>query len=168
MPTGHYGQFIQRANEPGEPQRCFATARPGSLFDTFNGVARQTSTSCRNQRPSVRGKFFYTGDDKLLIRGVTYGSFRPDKRGMEFHDSRLVEGDCGLRDARGINSIRRYTVPPLWFLDLACECNLRVMAGLPWEQHVAFLDDKQRSRDIRMRIRKAVRACSRHQAILCY
>jgi len=168
MATGHFTQSIQRANEPGESQRCFATARPGSLSDTFNGVAKQTSTSCRNQRPSVRGKFLYTGDDKLWIRGVTYGTFRPDERGMEFHDSTLVERDFRLMAASGINTIRTYTVPPLWFLDLACECHLRVMAGLPWEQHVAFLDDKQRSRDIRLRIRKAVRACSRHQAILCY
>ena len=38
-------------------------------------------------RPQVRGKFFYVGDEKLWIRGVTYGTFRPDESGNEFSQS---------------------------------------------------------------------------------
>ena len=44
----------------------------------------------------------------------------------------------------GLNSVRVYTVPPPWLLDLAAARGLRLMIGLPWEQHVAFLDDKAR------------------------
>ena len=42
------------------------------------------------------------------------------------------------------------------------------MVGIPWEQHVAFLDQKRRARSIEERVRAAVAACAGHPAILCY
>ncbi len=48
--------------------------------------------------------------------------------------------------AAGVNAIRTYTMPPRWFLDLALEHDVRVMAGMPWEEHVAFLDDRAAAR----------------------
>ena len=42
--------------------------------------------------------------------------------------------------AAGINTVRTYLVPPLDVLDIAAETGLRVMAGVSWPQHVAFLD----------------------------
>jgi beta-galactosidase/beta-glucuronidase len=42
------------------------------------------------------------------------------------------------------------------------------MAGIPWEQHITFLDDPKRVREIRERVREGVCACSGHPAILCY
>jgi O-antigen biosynthesis protein len=68
----------------------------------------------------------------------------------------------------GINAVRTYTVPPLWLLDTAHRLGLRLMVGLPWEQHVTFLDENRRARAIEDQIRTGVRACSGHPAILCY
>ena len=45
-----------------------------------------------------------------------------------------------MRDA-GVNTVRVYTPPRLSLLDAAAEHDLRVMVGVPWSQHVAFLDD---------------------------
>ncbi len=70
--------------------------------------------------------------------------------------------------ANGINAVRTYTVPPRWFLDLGSEHSLRVMVGLPWEQHVTFLDDRRCAQSIKDGVRAAVRACAGHPAILCY
>jgi O-antigen biosynthesis protein len=70
--------------------------------------------------------------------------------------------------ANGINAIRTYTVPPRWLLDLASEHGLYLMVGLPWEQHVTFLDDAERVKSIKQRIRAGVRACEGHPAVLCY
>jgi GT2 family glycosyltransferase len=42
------------------------------------------------------------------------------------------------------------------------------MVGLPWEQHVAFLDDPALVRSIERRVRDGVRACAAHPAVLCY
>src|SRR5713226_407801 len=104
-------------------------------------------------RPRVRGKFFFVGNEKLYIRGVTYGPFRPDAHGNEYHDPESVQKDFALIAPSGMNAIRTYTVPPRWLLDIAQRHGLRVMVGLPWEQHIAFLDDRKRARSIEARIR---------------
>jgi GT2 family glycosyltransferase len=70
--------------------------------------------------------------------------------------------------ASGINAVRTYTVPPRWLLDLAQKNGLRVLVGLAWEQHVAFLDDATRVRSIHARVREDVRKCAGHPAVLGY
>ena len=122
-------------------------------------------SSCR---PKVQGKFLFVGDEKLWIRGVTYGTFRPDADGNEYHDPETVEDDFAQMAESGLNAIRTYTVPPRWLLDVAQRHGLRVMIGLPWEQHVTFLDDKKRARGIEARLRAGVRSCAGHPAVLCY
>lgn len=119
-------------------------------------------------RPQVRGKFLYVGTEKFYIRGVTYGPFAPDACGSEYHNAKTVSRDFALMAAAGINAIRTYTVPPRWLLDLAQRHNLRVLIGLPWEQHIAFLDQPGRPAQIIQRIRQMVRTCSGHPAILAY
>ncbi len=64
-------------------------------------------------RPRVQGKFIFVGDEKLYVRGVTYGTFRLDEDGNETHDPRVVEQDFALMAANGLNAIRTYTVPVL-------------------------------------------------------
>ena len=68
----------------------------------------------------------------------------------------------------GINSVRVYTAPPRWLLDAAATHGLRVMIGLPWEQHVTFLDDRRRVRQIIGDMRTSVRHLAGHPAVLCY
>jgi GT2 family glycosyltransferase len=118
-------------------------------------------------RPQVRGKFIFLGDEKLYVRGVTYGTFRPDEEGNEY-DPEAVKRDFAQMAANGLNAVRTYTVPPRWLLDTAQQHGLLVMVGLPWEQHVAFLDDRERARSIEESVRAGVRACAGHPAVLCY
>jgi len=119
-------------------------------------------------RPQVRGKFFYVGDEKLYVRGVTYGTFRPDDSGNEFHNPEVVEKDFAQMAANGINVVRIYTPPPTWLLDIALRNGLYVMAGLPWEQHVTFLDSRKTARNIENRIRTMILEFAGHPALLCY
>ncbi len=121
-----------------------------------------------SSRPRIEGKFLYLGSKKLWIRGVTYGTFRPNTHGNEYHDPQLVEHDLAQISRNGMNAIRTYTVPPRWLLDAAQRHGLFVMVGLPWEQHITFLDDHERARDIEDRVRAGVRTCAGHPAILCY
>jgi GT2 family glycosyltransferase len=120
------------------------------------------------ERPQVRGKFLCVGDEKLYIRGVTYGTFRPDESGNEFHDPEVVERDFAQMGANGINAVRTYTPPPSWLLDIAWRNGLLVMVGLPWEQHVTFLDSRKTATSIENRIRQMIREIAGHPAVLCY
>ncbi|HEX6228259.1 MAG TPA: glycoside hydrolase family 2 TIM barrel-domain containing protein, partial [Solirubrobacterales bacterium] len=120
------------------------------------------------KRPGVCGKFLTVGGRKLLVRGVTYGTFRPDADGNGYPDPETVSRDFAAMSAAGVNSVRTYTVPPRWLLDLAQTHGLFVMVGMAWEHHVAFLDHPGRGDDIEQRVRAGVRACSGHPAVLCY
>jgi len=120
------------------------------------------------QRPRVHGKFLFVGDQHFWIRGVTYGTFRPDHLGVQFPAKGTVEHDFQAIADAGLNSVRIYTTPPRWLLDLAAASGLRVMVGLPWEQHIAFLSDSMRVRRIVHDMRASVRDLAGHPAILCY
>jgi O-antigen biosynthesis protein len=119
-------------------------------------------------RPRAAGRSIYTGGDKLYVKGVTYGPFQPDEHGEEYGRPLAVERDFALMAANGVNAVRTYTVPPRWLLDAATRHGLRVMVGLPWEQHVTFLDEAARARAIERKVRADVRACAGHPAVLCY
>jgi O-antigen biosynthesis protein len=120
------------------------------------------------ERPRVEGKFLFVGDEKLWIRGVTYGTFRPDEMGSQFPSAEVVARDFAAMADAGLNAVRVYTVPPRWMLDLAAAHGLRVMIGIPWEQHITFLDDRAGARRIMANVRAAVRQCAAHPAVLCY
>ena len=120
-------------------------------------------------RPMVRGKFIVIGPQKFYVRGVTYGPFAPSgAQACEYRDPQFVVRDFEQMTRHGFNTVRTYTVPPRWLLDLAQDQGLRVMLGLPWEQHIAFLDNRSTSRLIERRVREGVRQCAAHPAILCY
>ena len=80
-------------------------------------------------RPSAPGKFLYAGDQKLWVRGVTYGTFRPSADGALFPSPATVRQDFAQIAAAGFNAVRTYTAPPPWLLDLAADHGLRVMVG---------------------------------------
>ena len=119
-------------------------------------------------RPAVRGKFLYVGNKKLWVKGVTYGTFRPDENNDQFPPRQQVEQDFATMAGNGINCVRTYTPAPRWLLDVAQKNGLRVMVGLAWEQHVTFLDDKKITERIIQRIRTGVKACAKHPALLCF
>ncbi len=116
----------------------------------------------------VKGKFLYRGAEKFYIKGVTYGTFKPNSAGLNFPEPEIIEKDFALMAGNGINAVRTYTEPPLYLLDIANKHGLGVMAGLPWEQHITFLDNAATKKDIIKRVKEAVSQCAGHPAILCY
>ena len=120
-------------------------------------------------RPSVRGKFLFLDEAKHHVRGVTYGPFRPSSDGPHYPEQPMVERDFARIAASGFNAVRTYDVPPLWLLDAARRHGLRVMVGVAWEQHVAFLDDSRLARSIERKVREDVAVCATMtDAVLCY
>ena len=119
-------------------------------------------------RPQVLGKFLYVGEEKLYLRGVTYGTFRQSEEGGDYPDPARVELDFTQMADHGVNCVRTYSVPPRYLLDAAARHGLRVLIGLPWEQHVAFLGESALTGSIEQRAREGVAACVGHPAVLGY
>ena len=128
----------------------------------------QTTSTFYDLRPMVKGRFIYLGEKKFYMKGVTYGTFRPDANGDLFPPSDTVSADFRQMAESGINSVRVYTVPPRWLLNLAHNAGLRVMVGLPWEQHLTFLEKRQQGKEIIRRVTTEIRSIAQHPAILCY
>ncbi len=109
-----------------------------------------------------------TIDERFLIKGVTYGTFAPDADGYQFPPLQQVAADFRQMAALGINTVRTYTPPRRELLDAAAAEGLRVMVGLPWSQHVAFLDDRALKREIRREVVAKVRELGDHPAVLTF
>jgi GT2 family glycosyltransferase/sugar lactone lactonase YvrE len=129
-------------------------------------VKRSTRASSPNARASADGKFLQIGDERFFVKGVTYGTFAPDAEGYQFPSKERVAQDFRLMAELGINTVRTYTPPRLDLLDEAARHGLRVMVGLPWAQHIAFLDDGRLARGIRRDIVRQTRLLSNHPAVL--
>ena len=93
-------------------------------------------------RPRVDGKLLAVGDRRLTLRGVTYGTFAPGANRDRFPIQARVEADFDAMADAGVNAVRVYTVPPRRVLDAAHAAGLWLLVGLPWEQHVAFLESR--------------------------
>jgi glycosyltransferase involved in cell wall biosynthesis len=116
----------------------------------------------------TRGKFFFAGPEKVFIKGVTYGPFAPGPSGQGVPEPAAVERDLTLMAELGANTVRVFTVPPRWLLDRAAARGLRVLVGIPWAQHVCFLDSAELARSIRGTVRASVEACLDHPAVAAY
>lgn len=118
--------------------------------------------------PTVNGKFLEVAGERFLVKGVAYGTFAPDANGLQYPEPARVAQDFGLMAAAGLNTVRCYTVPPEWLLDEAARHDLKVMVGMPWAQHIAFLGDRALTQQIRREAVDTVRRLASHPAALLF
>jgi glycosyltransferase involved in cell wall biosynthesis len=120
--------------------------------------------------PRIRSvaKFFFEGDRKFFVKGVTYGPFKPDSEGHYLGKPEQVDRDLVLMRQIGLNVARVYHAPPAWFLDKCLAAGMRVLITLPWEKHIEFLRERKARRKIEESVERAVRANAGHAAILGY
>jgi len=136
---------------------------------SLSSVKKDRIRGRKNIRPVVKGKFVFLSDEKLYVRGVTYGSFRPDENGNEYHNLDLIERDFAQMAANGMNAVRiPHTMPPRSLLDVAQRHGLYVMVGLSAEQYVGYIIDKKGAPNIEAIVREKVRSVAGHPALLCY
>jgi glycosyltransferase involved in cell wall biosynthesis len=104
----------------------------------------------------ARGKFLFEGERKFRACGVSYGPFAPNSRGERYPEPERAAQDFALIRELGGNVVRTYVPPPPWMFELAAKHELRLMVGMPWPFHMAFLDSRQMSAGIRGTIRDSV------------
>jgi glycosyltransferase involved in cell wall biosynthesis len=121
-----------------------------------------------NLRIRAVAKFFFEGDRKFFVKGVTYGPFKPDADGSYLGSADQVDVDLALMREAGLNLVRIYHAPPRWFLDRCAEGGMRVIVTLPWAKHIEFLRDRKARRQIAESVRVGVNAHAGHPAIFGY
>src|SRR5437763_3508413 len=125
-------------------------------------------TQNETSRIRPRAKFFFDGDRKFFVKGVTYGPFKPDTEGFYVGRPERVARDLGQMREIGLNVVRVYHAPPRWFLDACSERGIRVLITLPWAKHVEFLRHKSARDEITTSVRAAIVANAGHAAIFGY
>jgi Glycosyl transferase family 2/Glycosyl hydrolases family 2, TIM barrel domain len=149
------------------PPRSRSTASQGVGGSRLPGSGRQ-ATADASASIVAAGKFLSSGGAKLYVHGVTYGTFAPGPDGRLFPSEEQVERDFVAMARAGIDAVRVYTSPPRSLLDRASEHGLRVMVGLSWEDHVAFLESRRAAKGIVERVRAQAAECAGHPALLCF
>ncbi len=118
--------------------------------------------------PRVDGKFLAIGSRRFLVKGVAYGTFAPDANGEQYPSSTQVARDVAQIASAGFNTVRTYTAPCGALVDAAAEHQLRLIVGLPWPQHVPFLDNPKLAREIRQSVVTSVRQLAGQSAVLMF
>ena len=121
-----------------------------------------------NSRIRAVAKFFFEGDEKFFVKGITYGPFKPDRDGNYLGQPEQVDADLALMRQVGFNVVRIHHAPPRWFLDRCVAAGMRVLVTLPWEKHIEFLRERSIRRQIAKNVRAGVKAHTGHPAIFGY
>ena len=114
------------------------------------------------------GKFFFEGEQKFFLKGITYGPFKPDSEGHYLGTAAQLKADLAQMREIGLNVLRIYHTPPLWFLDECAAAGMRVLITLPWAKHIEFLRHKKTRRPIVEAVRAAVAEHAGHPAVFGY
>ena len=113
-------------------------------------------TEATNSRIRPAAKFFFDGDKKFFVKGVTYGPFKPDANGDYVGRTEQVDADLALMREAGVNVVRIYHSPPRWFLDCCAAAGICVLVTLPWEKHIEFLRQRSTRKQSSVNVRAAV------------
>jgi len=117
------------------------------------------------ERVRVDGKFFRAGNARFHVRGVTYGTFGPNKNGEPFPEPHQALLDLQQIRQLGANTVRVYDSPPAWLLDAAGQLGLRLFITVPWASQSCFLDSRTQRREARTAVASAVCSLARHPAV---
>lgn len=112
-----------------------------------------------SSRVYADGKHLALDGSPYRVKGVTYGGFLRRLDGQPFPEPHQIKADLDAIAEAGLNTVRTYDVPPVDMLEIAAECDLRLIVGLQypdWRQHEAT----------GRRVRRAVRAAGR-AAVQC-
>jgi glycosyltransferase involved in cell wall biosynthesis len=114
----------------------------------------------------VDGKFLRVDGRRFFIKGVAYGSFRPNEDGEPYPSIHRVRDDFArMRDA-GINTVRLFSPPSDRIVDAAAKSGLHLIPEICWGPRRCELDDPERLRLMRGWTREHARRLCGHPSIL--
>lgn len=152
------------ATKPTLQRRSTTEASAG--LKPYLGVAAPLSATTR---PAVNGRFLSVEGKRFWVKGVTYGTFRPNAKGEPFPPRERVREDFARMRGAGINTIRLYTPPPDWVADDAANAGLLIVADVCWgPRRCAELDEPDRLQGIYTWSREHSRRLAEHPGMLLF
>lgn len=125
-----------------------------------------TPSAAADARLRGAGKFFQRDGQKVFLRGVSYGPFRPNARGEAFPEDDRLSADLAHIRAMGFDTVRLYELPTEHMLHTAEALGLQLLIGIPWTDHVDFLRSGQQRREIEQRVTNAVRSLKARRCVI--
>jgi glycosyltransferase involved in cell wall biosynthesis len=120
------------------------------------------------RRPEVSGRFLNVEGRRFWVKGVTYGTFRPNEHGEPYPSRPKVRDDFAQMREAGINTVRLYTPPPDWLADAAAEAGLYLFADICWGPRRCDFDRPERLQHLFEWTREHSRRLADHPAMLLY
>ncbi len=105
---------------------------------------------------------------RFWIKGVSYGSFRPNSAGEPFPEIGRVREDFARMRENGFNVVRLYDAPSERIADAAWECGLRLMVDVCWGPRGRELREPETLAMMVEYTRRNVRALAGHPAMFLY
>jgi glycosyltransferase involved in cell wall biosynthesis len=133
------------------------------------GCFRQPAAGAVSPRPRVSGRFLVVNGERFQVKGVTYGTFRPNAAGEPYPERARVRDDLFQMRAAGVNTVRLYTPPPDWLADLAADAGLLLFADICWgPRRCDDFDQPKRLAYLRQWTRENSRRLADHPAMLLF
>jgi len=118
-------------------------------------MPEEISAICDLPPLRTSGKWLRAGEVKWPLRGISYGSFKPNSRGEPFPEDDRLAADFDHIQQLGFNTLRLYELPSAQVLKTATMRGLRLLVG-PWTDYVDFLRDPNAKHEIRRRVLESV------------
>lgn len=110
----------------------------------------------------------HVNGERFWVKGVTYGTFRPNAEGEPFPSRTQVRADFAQMREAGINTVRLYTPPPDWLADMAADAGLFLLPDICWGPRRCDFDDPARLKYLYDWTREHARRLADHPAILMF
>jgi glycosyltransferase involved in cell wall biosynthesis len=153
---------------PIESEKPVSSIRLNVLAEISGNKEQDEKKSRQPSCPTVLGRFLHVKGKRFWIKGVTYGTFRPNEAGEPFPDRSQVLKDFNAMRETGINTVRLYTPPPAWLADMAADVSLFLIPDICWGPRRCDLDDQERLRFLFHWTREHARRLADHPAILMF
>ena len=148
-----YGQAHPRRLTPLQWKFGGGASSLGEHYRSGRSEAQHKPAPEAAARVVTDGKFLrikapQSAGERFLVKGVTYGTVRARRRRLSVPSSAPGRRRLPPDGGPWASTRSAFTPPPRRdLLDDAAAHGLRVMVGLPWSQHVAFLDDRAAAAD---------------------
>lgn len=149
---------IARPARPGLSRLPVESVTPSGLLQ---GVNVRT-------KPATDGRFLNVNGQRFWVKGVTYGTFRPNEDGEPYPKRARVKDDFARMREAGVNTVRLYTPPADWLADAAAEAGLFIVSDICWGPRRCDFDDPGRLQFLYDWTREHSRRLADHPAMLLF